>query len=192
MSNNALARKIPAIDIVSHTAYLTPILLLCLSLIILFLGNVFQKMDPWVSILINQTVLGTVLPFGLILMGLPRKNINGFYELELVIILPTPLISEEYPFFIYLFRPPFINSKVSGYTDSVFSVENSYFYFTPPTEFRIFHCIEKMLWKKRLFWVKRWKRIWLIELMQKYVRLHFSSRFSSLIKKILKNMLTHV
>ena len=28
------------------------------------------------------------LPFGLILMGLPRKNINGFYELELVIILP--------------------------------------------------------------------------------------------------------
>ena len=35
-----------------------------------------------------------------------------------------------------------------------------------------------MLWKKRLFWVKRWKRIWLIEPMQKYVRLHFSSRFS--------------
>ena len=111
------------------------------------------------------------LPFGLILMGLPRKNINGFYELELVIIL------KSVPF-IYLFRPPFINSKVSGYTDSVFSVENSYFYFTPPTEFRIFHCIEKMLWKKRLFWVKRWKRIWLIEPMQKYVRLHFSSRFS--------------
>ena len=53
-----------------------------------------------------------------------------------------------------------------------------YFYFTPPTAFRIFHYTEKMLWKKRLFWVKRWKRIWLIEPMQKYVRLHFSSRFS--------------
>ena len=30
-----------------------------------------------------------------------------------------------------------------------------YFYFTPPTAFRIFHYTEKMLWKKRLFWVKR-------------------------------------
>ena len=39
-------------------------------------------------------------PFGLILMGLPRNNINGFYELELVIILPTPLISEECPIYL--------------------------------------------------------------------------------------------
>ena len=64
---------------------------------------------------------------------------------------------------------------------SIFLSQNNFF-FTQPT-FQIFLCIEKMLWKKRLFWVKRWKRIWLIEPMQKYVRLHFSSRFSSLIKK---------